>query len=71
MHHKAQSSLWSYLLRCYHLIHQPPLTSAQGFYISSSVLERAGKSQDFRALLLVTLCLLPAPTLLPVLQLLL
>lgn len=59
---QAQCSLWSHLLRCYHLIHQPPLTSGQGSHITSNVLGRAGKSRDFRARLLVMLCLLPAST---------
>ena len=47
--------LWSHLLRCYHLVHQLPLTSGQGSH--SSVLGRAGESRDFGALLLATLCL--------------
>lgn len=59
---QVRRSLWSHLLRCYHLVHQPPLTSGRGSHIPSNVLGRAGKSRDFRAPLLATLCLPPAST---------
>lgn len=59
---QRRCSLWSHLQRFYHLIHQPPLTSARGSLIPSSVQGRAGKGQDFGGLLLVTRCLPPAPT---------
>ena len=59
---QAPCSLWSHLPRCYHLIHQPPLTSVPGSHIPSSVLGRAGKSRDFGAPLMVILCLPPAST---------
>lgn len=54
---QAWCSLWNHLLRSYHLVHQPPLTSGRGSHIPSNVLGRAGKSHDCRTSLLVTLSL--------------
>lgn len=44
---QARRSLWSHLPRCYHLVHQPSLTSGWGSHVPSNVLGRAGKSWDF------------------------
>lgn len=59
---QVRCRLWSHLPRCYHLVHQPPFTSGRGSHIPFSMLGRAGKIQDFGALLLATLCLPPAST---------
>lgn len=59
---QARRSLWNHLPRCYHLVHQLPLTSGWGSHVPSKVLGRAGKSRDFGAPLLATLCLPPAST---------